>query len=110
MQPPHYSVQILLVIRSQLFFQVMVADRAVITTTDAERVCVTPEGLQDTINKIVSSFSKGRSFVRPSGTEDVVRVYAEALTQEKADSLAVQVACAVHEQAGGVGDKPKGPC
>ncbi|XP_050708023.1 phosphoacetylglucosamine mutase-like [Eriocheir sinensis] len=89
--------------------KVMVADRAVITTTDAERVCVTPEGLQNTINKIVSSFPKGRSFVRPSGTEDVVRVYAEASTQEEADNLAVQVACAVYEQAGGVGDKPKGP-
>ena len=91
-------------------FQVMVADRAVITTTDAERVCVTPAGLQDTINKIVANFPKGRSFVRPSGTEDVVRVYAEASTQENTDSLAVQVACAVYEQAGGVGDRPKPPC
>lgn len=91
-------------------FQVMVADRAVITTTDAERICVTPAGLQDSINKIVANFPKGRSFVRPSGTEDVVRVYAEALTQENTDSLAVQVACAVYEQAGGVGDRPKPPC
>ncbi|XP_045118302.1 phosphoacetylglucosamine mutase-like [Portunus trituberculatus] len=90
--------------------KVMVADRAVITTTDAERVCVTPAGLQDTINKIVANFPKGRSFVRPSGTEDVVRVYAEASTQENTDSLAVQVACAVYEQAGGVGDRPKPPC
>ncbi|KAK8404171.1 hypothetical protein O3P69_000323 [Scylla paramamosain] len=90
--------------------KVMVADRAVITTTDAERVCVTPAGLQDSINKIVANFPKGRSFVRPSGTEDVVRVYAEASTQENTDSLAVQVACAVYEQAGGVGDRPKPPC
>lgn len=86
------------------------ADRSVITTTDAERVCVTPAGLQDTINKIVANFPKGRAFVRPSGTEDIVRVYAEASTQENADNLAVQVSCAVYEQAGGVGDKPKPPC
>lgn len=32
-----------------------------------------------------------RSFVRPSGTEDVVRVYAEAATQDEADQLAKQV-------------------
>ncbi|XP_053634172.1 phosphoacetylglucosamine mutase isoform X2 [Cherax quadricarinatus] len=86
---------------------VTVADRAVITTTDAERECVTPEGLQDAINKIVSAFSKGRSFVRPSGTEDIVRIYAEASTQEEADNLAIQVACAVYELAGGIGDRPK---
>ena len=30
--------------------------------------------------------------MRPSGTEDVVRVYAEADTQENADKLADQVA------------------
>lgn len=29
-----------------------------------------------------------RCFVRPSGTEDVVRIYAEAATREEADLLA----------------------
>ena len=46
---------------------------------------------------------------RPSGTEDVVRVYAEADTQYHADSLALHVANAVYEMAGGVGDKPIPP-
>jgi hypothetical protein len=32
-----------------------------------------------------------RSFVRPSGTEDVVRVYAEAASPSAADELAAQV-------------------
>ena len=48
----------------------------------------------------------GRSFVRPSGTEDVVRVYAEAATQEAAGELALAVARQVHQVAGGVGDCP----
>ena len=39
-----------------------------------------------------AKYSQGRSFVRPSGTEDVVRVYAEASTQEEADGLANSVA------------------
>lgn len=86
--------------------KVCVADRSVITTTDAERICVTPEGLQKSIDAIVKSYPKGRSFVRPSGTEDIVRVYAEAATQKEADELAVKVACAVHSEAGGVGEKP----
>ena len=47
--------------------------------------------------------------LRPSGTEDVVRVYAESDTQENADNLALEVANAVYEMAGGVGDKPTMP-
>jgi phosphoacetylglucosamine mutase len=43
---------------------------------------------------------------RPSGTEDIVRVYAEADTQSNADELAIHVASAVHRLAGGVGSPP----
>lgn len=43
---------------------------------------------------------------RPSGTEDVVRVYAEATTAEAANALAGQVAVAIHRHAGGIGDEP----
>lgn len=84
--------------------KVKVSDRTVITTTDAERKCVTPQGLQTCIDEIVAKYENGRSFVRPSGTEDIIRVYAEAKTQENADSLAHEVALAVHKMAGGVGD------
>ena len=49
----------------------------------------------------------GRSFVRPSGTEDVVRVYAEAATRAGADNLAYNVCCKVFELASGVGEAPK---
>ena len=50
--------------------------------------------------------ASGRAFVRPSGTEDVVRVYAEAQTQQAADTLAQQVATHVHELAAGIGPAP----
>lgn len=52
-----------------------------VQTTDAERKTTSPDGLQDAIDKLVANYKNGRSFVRPSGTEDVVRVYAEADTQ-----------------------------
>ncbi|KAK7906927.1 hypothetical protein WMY93_015539 [Mugilogobius chulae] len=87
--------------------KVKVADRRVINTTDAERRAVSPAGLQDAIDATVKKYNLARSFVRPSGTEDVVRVYAEADTQESADALAHEVSLVVYRLAGGVGDEPK---
>ncbi|XP_017349585.1 phosphoacetylglucosamine mutase [Ictalurus punctatus] len=87
--------------------KVKVADRRVIDTTDAERRALTPAGLQDSIDALVKKYKQARAFVRPSGTEDVVRVYAEADTQESVDGLAHQVSLAVYQLAGGVGDEPK---
>ncbi|XP_058835464.1 phosphoacetylglucosamine mutase [Topomyia yanbarensis] len=92
-----------------VLMKIKVEDRNVITTTDAERICVTPEGLQGAIDEIVAKYSKGRSFVRPSGTEDVVRVYAEADTKENTMQLALEVANVVYEKAGGVGARPELP-
>lgn len=63
-----------------------VADRRVIDTTDAERRAVTPPGLQEKIDELTKTFRSARAFVRPSGTEDVVRVYAEADTQVRTHS------------------------
>lgn len=78
--------------------KVQVSDRNRVSTTDAERQCVRPDGLQDAINAYVRKLGpNARCFVRPSGTEDIVRVYAESETQEKADALAEAVASAVRE-------------
>ena len=82
------------------------AERTVIRTTDAERKCVSPAGLQDAIDRLVSADPSYRSFVRPSGTEDAVRVYAEADTREQADQLALDVCKVVFDMAGGVGHRP----
>lgn len=90
-----------------LQMKITVEDRRVITTRDAERICVTPAGLQDEINLLVARYPKGRAFVRPSGTEDVVRVYAEAATKDDTHSLAKEVAKKVYEMAGGVGAVPE---
>lgn len=90
-----------------VLMKVKVEDRNVFTTTDAERICVTPEGLQDAINEIVAKYSRGRSFVRPSGTEDVVRVYAESETKDGTLQLALEVANVVFDRAGGVGARPE---
>ena len=72
-----------------------VKDRSVIVTEDAERKVAKPEGLQQIIDSLVSKYPQGRSFVRPSGTEDIVRIYAEAQTADDAEELATKVQEAV---------------
>lgn len=72
--------------------KVKVKDRSVIVTTDAETKVSQPSSLQELIDKETANYTHGRCFVRPSGTEDVVRVYAEASTQVEADGLAKSVA------------------
>lgn len=64
-----------------------VKDRTLFETTDAERRLIKPEGLQDKIDALVAKFSGGRSFVRPSGTEDCVRVYAEAASRVDCEGM-----------------------
>jgi len=77
--------------------KVSVRDRTLVTTRDAERQVITPVGLQERINQAVAKYNRGRSFVRPSGTEDVVRVYAEAASKDEADRLAADVINIVKE-------------
>lgn len=42
---------------------------------------------------------------RPSGTEDVVRVYAECEDASQVNKLAVEVAGLVYDYAGGYGER-----
>jgi len=65
--------------------KVVVGDRNAFRTENAERRLVSPPGLQSKIDELVRRYEGGRSFVRPSGTEDVVRVYAEAVKKPEAD-------------------------
>lgn len=80
---------------------VTVPDRTVVKPNDTERRVTGPPGLQEVIDALVADAkSPARAFVRPSGTEDIVRVYAEAATQEAADDLATAVSAAVRKFAG----------
>ncbi|KAJ7596988.1 phosphoacetylglucosamine mutase [Mycena floridula] len=81
--------------------KVVIGDRNAFRTEDAERRLVSPPGLQQQIDELVLRYEGGRSFVRPSGTEDCVRVYAEAAVRSQADELAFRVAGLVYDHAGG---------
>lgn len=73
---------------------------------DQKNQVLEPKALQDKIDVEAVSFG-GRSFVRPSGTEDVVRVYAECPKEEDADSLCLKVAQHVYDMCDGVGAHPE---
>ncbi|VDL94577.1 unnamed protein product [Schistocephalus solidus] len=111
--------------------KVAVADRYVIKVSENEFRTVKPEGVQvrcstlvffflffyqaaiDTlvtkVDSVAGRTSSSRAFIRPSGTEDTVRVYAESTTQALADWLAHSVARLVHSTLGGCGPMPADP-
>ncbi|XP_038880074.1 phosphoacetylglucosamine mutase [Benincasa hispida] len=80
--------------------KVKVVDRTAVETNNAETEVVKPPGIQEAINLETAKYPEGRCFIRPSGTEDVIRVYAEASTQEAADDLATSVAKLVDQFLG----------
>jgi phosphoacetylglucosamine mutase len=63
-----------------------------IVTNDTETRCVEPLELQAGLDQAVQEMNDpaARCFVRPSGTENVVRIYAEAGTLAGAQALAQQ--------------------
>lgn len=71
--------------------RVEVKDRGIFKAVDAERKLESPAGVQQEIDAAVGKYKQGRSFARASGTEDAVRVYAEAATRAEADELAQKV-------------------
>ena len=72
---------------------------------DQNNVVVEPN-IQRDIDQL-SMIQKGWSFVRPSGTEDLVRVYAEAPNEIMCDKLALNVAQLVYDRCGGIGPHPE---
>lgn len=86
---------------------VRVTDKTVITTADCDRRVEKPTALKDAIEKLASG-EGCRAFIRPSGTEDVVRVYAEAPVgcEGKAREMATEITRAVYDVCHGVGERP----
>lgn len=86
--------------------KVPVTNKDLITCTADEMRVETPQALQQELEAAMSATAQGRCFVRPSGTEDFVRVYAEAETQEGADRLAFACIHAINSHVGVLGEVP----
>lgn len=57
-------------------------------------------GMQSQIDSLVGKYKAGRAFVRASGTEDAVRVYAEAASRGEAEDLLQRVTGLVRAGSG----------
>ncbi|XP_063728043.1 phosphoacetylglucosamine mutase-like isoform X2 [Symsagittifera roscoffensis] len=74
-----------------------VKDRYLLKVTNADRTIVEPEGMQSELNKLIESVNersskpevKARCFIRPSGTEDIVRIYAEASSESDLNEIII---------------------
>ncbi|VDM65147.1 unnamed protein product, partial [Strongylus vulgaris] len=77
--------------------KIPVADRSKFKTTYEETTLLEPKGVQEKIDAFVSKYCGARAFVRPSGTENIVRVYAEAQDPKEAATLADDIACIIRE-------------
>ncbi|UKK01635.2 phosphoglucosamine mutase [Theileria orientalis] len=53
-----------------------------VSSTEDETILVEPEGFQDKINSMTIKFTSCRAFLRPSGTEPILRIYVEAENQD----------------------------
>ena len=80
--------------------RVEVPDRSIFKAVDAERKLQSPPGAQAAIDSACTMYRKARAFARASGTEDAVRVYAEAFDRVEADKLARDVTDIVIKFAG----------
>lgn len=80
--------------------KVAVPDKGMVACAEDECTVVRPAVLQDDLDAAMRSVSQGRCFVRPSGTEDVVRIYAEAATQAEADLLTELAHAAIRKHLG----------
>ncbi|BAM40697.1 phosphoglucosamine mutase [Theileria orientalis strain Shintoku] len=58
-----------------------------VSSPEDETILVEPEGFQDKINSVTGQFSCCRAFLRPSGTEPLLRVYVEAENQADVDHV-----------------------
>ena len=77
--------------------KVTVPDRMAVKCSEDETFIIAPTDLAERIGQLAKSVESGRGFVRPSGTEDAVRIYAEAATQAEANALAYEIAQSVSE-------------
>ena len=75
--------------------KIVVPDRTKIKTEDAERRVREPKSLQDAIDEALrvraATDASVRAFVRPSGTEDCVRLYVEGEQDESVDILTARI-------------------
>lgn len=79
-------------------FKAVVEDRSRFKVIPDESRLTEPIALQEEIDRICAKVNKGRAFVRPSGTEDILRLYAEAESEEEMLQVANEILAVIEEK------------
>lgn len=69
-------------------WKIVVKNKDNFKTIDDESRLTNPIELQKDLDKLVAQAEEGKSFIRPSGTEDILRLYCEATTTEAMNKMA----------------------
>lgn len=72
-----------------------VRDKNSLICSEDETYLIAPAALQAVINQAANKVTNGRCFVRPSGTEDVVRIYVEAASEDEVEQVLAEVKGAI---------------
>ena len=72
-------------------WKIKVKNKENFQTIEDESRLTQPAEIQEDIDKIVASVNEGKAFVRPSGTEDICRLYAEAASVEEMEKVAHEI-------------------
>ncbi|CDW79108.1 phosphoacetylglucosamine mutase [Stylonychia lemnae] len=72
-------------------YKAVVKDRTKFKVIWDETKLTQPIELQEKIDQLITTVEEGKAFVRPSGTEDILRIYSEARTHEQMELLAQQI-------------------
>jgi len=72
-------------------YKIVVGDRTQFKPNHDETRLLEPAALQEDIDAAIAKVTEGKAFVRPSGTEDILRLYAEAKTVEQMEQLGQEI-------------------
>jgi len=71
--------------------KIVVRNKSVIKVSYDQSRVTTPIAIQDKIDEICAKYPMGRAFIRPSGTEDICRLYVEATTLDDVKAIQKQI-------------------
>ena len=77
--------------RANQLYKIDVLDRSLFKANASEERLVEPVGLQGKIDALVETYPGSRAFVRPSGTENILRLYVEGPSDQSVNQLAESI-------------------
>jgi phosphoacetylglucosamine mutase len=68
-------------------YKLEVKNKTIFLPNEDETRLIEPKETQSLIDEVCSKYTQSRCFIRPSGTEDVIRIYAEAQSLNEANEI-----------------------